>query len=308
MTQSLPIPRLDARALDAGAASELAALRRGVEEAGFLVLHATAIPRTQVEALIAAYRDFFARPEAEKRAVDMARTGANRGWGAPRSERVDPAANPDYKEVFDCGYELPPDDPWRARGLSVYADNLWPEGLPAFRATVERYQRDALAVSLRLLRAIARALGADPEYFADKFTRPMALLRANYYPPRPEGAGARDFGSGAHTDYGCVTLLATDGVAGLEVMAPGGGWQPVSAPPGEFIVNFGEMLEMWTDGRVRATPHRVVGGAAERISVPLFVNPDWDANVAPPGSGKVIRAGPHLEKRFRETYLHLGAG
>ncbi|MFP4569961.1 isopenicillin N synthase family dioxygenase [Rhodosalinus sp.] len=308
MTHPGPIPRLDARALDARAPAELAALHRAVTETGFLTLHSTAITPAQVAELIGAYRSFFALPETEKRRIDMARTGANRGWGGPRSERVDPASNPDYKEVFDCGFELPPGDPWRARGLSVYADNLWPEGLPAFRKTVERYQRDALAVSLRLLRAIARVLGAGEDHFANKFTRPMALLRANHYPPRPTGAGPRDFGIGAHTDYGCLTLLATDGVPGLEVMVPGGEWVPVAAPPGEFIVNFGEMLEMWSGGRVRATPHRVVGGAEERISVPLFVNPDWDANVAPTGSGKVIHAGPHLEKRFAETYLHLGAG
>ena len=305
MTDATTIPRLDARALDAGDPEALARLRAGVETAGFLTLHATAIPRAEVEALLDAYRAFFRRPEAEKRAVDMARTGATRGWGAARSERVDPRANPDYKEVFDCGYELAADDPWREEGLAVYADNLWPGDMPAFRATLERYQSAALGVSLRLLRAVAAALGQPPDYFADKFTRPMALLRGNYYPPRPEGAGARDFGIGAHTDYGCLTLLATDGVGGLEVMAPSGDWVAVSAPPGEFIVNFGEMLEMWTDGGGRATPHRVVGGAAERVSVPLFVNPDWDANVAPPGSGKVIRAGPHLKKRFEETYLHL---
>ena len=302
------IPRLDARALQAGDPEAMTALRHGVEEAGFLTLHDTAIPPAEVEALIAAYRRFFALPVEEKRKVDMAATGANRGWGAPRSERVDPEANPDYKEVFDCGFELPEGDPLRARGLGVYAPNRWPEDMPDFRATLETYQRDALGVALRLLSAIARAIGAEPGYFDDKFTRPMALLRGNYYPPRPEGAGARDFGIGAHTDYGCLTLLATDGVPGLEVQTPAGGWVPVAAPPGEFIVNFGEMLEMWTGGAVRATPHRVVGGTEERISVPLFVNPDYDTNVAPPGSGRVIPAGEHLQKRFDETYLHLARG
>jgi len=71
------------------------------------------------------------------------------------------------------------------------------------------------------------------------------------------------------------------------------------------VINFGEMLEMWTEGRVKATPHRVRGSEAERISVPLFYNPRHDANVAPPASGQVIEAGAHLKKRFEETYLHL---
>jgi len=84
-----------------------------------------------------------------------------------------------------------------------------------------------------------------------------------------------------------------------------GEWLPVRAEPGEFIINFGEMLEFWTAGAARATLHRVRGGPEERISVPLFFNPAFDANVAPPGSGQVIRAGDHLNRRFAETYVHL---
>jgi isopenicillin N synthase-like dioxygenase len=74
---------------------------------------------------------------------------------------------------------------------------------------------------------------------------------------------------------------------------------------GEFVINFGEMLEMWTERRVIATPHRVKGTDAERISIPLFFNPNHDANVAPVGSGQVILAGDHLQRRFNETYVHL---
>ena len=154
---------------------------------------------------------------------------------------------------------------------------------------------------------IARSLGADADRFSRAFDTPMALLRGNYYPERPAWAGDNDFGIATHTDYGCLTLLATDGSPGLEVRQRGGGWIPLCAPPGEFIINFGEMLEMWTNGRVKATPHRVVGTDAERISVPLFFNPNHDANVAPLGSGDVINAREHLEARFTETYVHLNA-
>jgi len=302
------IPDIDLAAVNAGDAAARADLRRAAEEVGFMTLSGTAIPRDGVLRAIAAYRAFFARPEAEKRAVDMARTGANRGWGAPGAERVDPAANPDYKQVFDCGFTLAEDDPLRAAGLAVYAPNLWPEGLPEFRREVEGYYARACAVARDLLRGIAAVIGADAGYFDARFDRPMALLRGNYYPPRPDWAGARDFGIAAHTDYGCVTLLATDGVAGLEVQGRDDAWYPVSAEPGRFVVNFGEMLEMWTEGRVRATPHRVIGVARERISIPLFFNPNHDANVAPMGSGRVIPAGEHLQRRFAETYVHLGRG
>ncbi len=297
------IPRIDASALRTGDADALAAVREGTRETGFLTLGNTAISGEEVARTIACYRAFFHQPDRVKRAVDMARTGSNRGWGAPQSEQVDPAANPDYKEVFDCGVTLPESDPM-AR-LSVYAPTPWPEAPPEFRPVVEGYFAKARGVALELLRGIAWAIGADRAYFDDKFDKPMALLRGNYYPARPDWAGERDFGIAAHTDYGCLTLLATDGRAGLEVRLPDGSWLPVRAEPGEFVINFGEMLEMWTNGAVKATPHRVIGGPEERISVPLFFNPSYDTNVAPLGSGRVIAAGEHLTKRYAETYVHL---
>lgn len=295
------IPTLDMSRLLAGDPEERDRLRRGAQEIGFLVIRNTALSAEDVGEALAAYRAFFHLPEAAKRRVDMAVTGANRGWGAPRSERVDPAANPDYKEVFDCGFELGRDDPLSA--LPVYAPNQWPD-LPGFRTTVQGYYRAACGVAMDLLRVIAGAIGENQAYFDDKFDRPMALLRGNFYPERPDWAGVKDFGIAAHTDYGCLTLLASDGVPGLEVLGRDGSWQAVTAAPGEFVINFGEMLEMWTGGRVKATLHRVTGSAKERISVPLFFNPNHDANVAPEGAAAIM-AGDHLSRRFNETYLHL---
>jgi isopenicillin N synthase-like dioxygenase len=299
---------LDAAAIKRRAPATLKALRKAVEEDGFLVVENTAISKARVLEVIAAYRAFFRLPEVAKAAVDMAQTGGNRGWGASGSEQVDPDANPDYKQVFDCGFELTEADPVRAAGLSVYADNLWPEAPDTFQPTVQAYYRDALEVCLSLLQGIAAAIGEPDGYFDAAFSRPMALLRGNYYPERPAWATDKDFGIAAHTDYGCLTLLATDGVPGLEAQTRDGDWVPVQAAPGAFIINFGEMLEIWTAGRVRATPHRVIGTSQERISVPMFFNPNHDTNVAPIGSGEVVQAGDHLKKRFDETYLHLQAG
>ncbi|SMY07870.1 isopenicillin N synthase family dioxygenase [Flavimaricola marinus] len=307
MTQ---IPSVNARDLldrsRPGHAEAASAVREGAMEIGFLTVHDTPISAHEVETVLDSYRAFFALPTDRKAEVDMARTKANRGWGASGSEQVSTEANPDYKQVFDVGLALPEGDPLAE--LSCYAPNQWPDAPAEFRATLEAYYAAATTFALDLLCAIAAAVGEDPAYFRTRFSRPMALLRGNYYPTRPAGAGAKDFGIATHTDYGCLTLLATDGTPGLEVRKRGGGWIPVSAEPGTFVINFGEMLEMWTEGRVRATPHRVVGGADERLSVPLFFNPDHDANVAPRGSDRVIRAIDHLERRYAETYVHLQAG
>ena len=279
----------------------MAELRRGATEVGFFTLYDTPISADRVREVLTAYRAFFALPAGEKAAVDMARTGSNRGWGAPGSEQVDPEANPDYKQVFDIGYA------WPEAELPVYAPNLWPETPAGFREVLKGYYEEAIGFSRQLLAHVIRAVDGDPAHFDRAFDRPMALLRGNYYPERPAWAGEKDFGIATHTDYGCLTLLATDGVPGLEVRLRGGGWAPVTAQPGEFVINFGEMLELWTGRRIVATPHRVVGGREERISVPLFFNPRFDVNVAPEGEA-AIRAVDHLSKRFEETYVHLKAG
>ena len=293
------IPRLDTAALLAGDPVVRDAVRVAAREVGFLTLYNTPIPTAHSAEVFDTYRAFFALPAAQKEAVNMARTGSNRGWGAAGSEQVDADANPDYKQVFDCGFEVPGSD------LPAYAPNLWPDTPPDFRIIIGNYYVRALAFAGDLLAAIAGAIGEDADYFRDQFDRPMALLRGNYYPERPAWAGVKDFGIATHTDYGCLTLLAMDGTPGLEVRRRGGGWTPVSAPVGEFVINFGEMLEMWTERRVVATPHRVVGGTTERLSIPLFFNPNAETNVAPIGSGRVIRAVDHLQRRFDETYVHL---
>ena len=304
------IPRIDARALidpaHKGHAAARAAANFGASDVGFLTVHDTPIAPDTVQQVIDQYRAFFHLPGAEKAAYDMAKTGSNRGWGAPGSEQVDPEANPDYKQVFDCGLELAEDDPIAALGLLSYAPNLWPDVPEGFSAALRSYYAEATGFALDLLCAIADAADADGDYFRDKFTRPMALLRGNFYPERPYWATSKDFGIATHTDYGCLTLLATDGSPGLEVRKRGGGWIPVTAPVGEFVINFGEMLEIWTGGRIKATPHRVLGPKAERISVPLFFNPNHDAVVSPSWAAPV-RAVDHLQARFNQTYLHLQA-
>ena len=305
------IPRIDANALLNADHPNHKVVKAAVADAatgiGFMTVHNTPLAPDFVADMIEQYRSFFKLPAIEKQRYDMARTGSNRGWGGPGSEQVDPKANPDYKQVFDIGSILPEGAPESAKGLLCYAPNLWPEAPEGFADALRDYYYKSTDFALELLCAIAGSVGEDPEYFRGQFAYPMSLVRGNFYPERPEWAGDRDFGIATHTDYGCLTLLATDGTPGLEVRKRGGGWIPVTAPIGEFVINFGEMLEFWTNGKIKATPHRVVGTDDERISIPLFFNPNHDANVAPKGRDP-ISAGDHLEQRYKETYLHLQEG
>lgn len=297
------IPRIDLAELTAGDPTALIDMRRAATDVGFATVHNTDLSAIAVRKVIETYRAFFKLSAAEKAAVDMARTGSNRGWGAPGSEQVDPDANPDYKQFFDAGLTLPTGNPRLSNPF--YAANRWPKVPAGFADTINGYYADASAVAMQVLRGVAAAIDQPSEVFEPAFDAPMALLRGNFYPERPPWAGDKDFGIATHTDYGCLTLLATDGSPGLEVRKRGGGWLPVSADPGVFVINFGEMLEFWSGGVVTATPHRVVGGSHERISIPLFFNPSSETNVAPEGSTEIILAGDHLTKRYNETYVHL---
>ena len=62
---------------------------------------------------------------------------------------------------------------------------------------------------------------------------------------------------GAHTDYGILTVLLADDVAGLQVFRDGV-WHDVSTPRGAFVCNLGDMLARWTNDRWISTLHRVV--------------------------------------------------
>jgi isopenicillin N synthase-like dioxygenase len=86
---------------------------------------------------------------------------------------------------------------------------------------------------------------------------------------------------GAHVDSGFVTLLAQDGVEGLQARAHSGEWIDVPPAEGRLAVNFGKLLERWTGGRVRATLHRVLSPGRERFSIPFFYEPGAQAEIAP---------------------------
>ena len=129
-------------------------------------------------------------------------------------------------------------------------------------------------------RLLALALGL-PDGFVDepgRFDAPQLFLRLLRYAPEPSAPHAGVFAAGAHTDYGMLTLLATDAQPGLQIQPrlgavedPDAPWVDVPPRHGAFIVNLGDLLERWTNGRVRSTRHRVVNTTGkERLSMPFF--------------------------------------
>jgi isopenicillin N synthase-like dioxygenase len=142
------------------------------------------------------------------------------------------------------------------------------------------------------------------------------VLRLLHYPPAPERAEAGQLGAGEHTDYGCVTLLATDGVGGLQVRTRDGDWLNAPHVPGAFVCNIGDCLMRWTNDIYVSTPHRVVSPSGqERFSVAFFLDPNPEAEISclpgcatpdRPARYAPIRGDDFLTSRLSPTYAKSG--
>ncbi len=279
MTDKLPV--IDLTGLAEGDEAALRRIAREIGEAcrriGFFY-----VVNHGIAAIPAAFEQsarFFALPLPQKRALAIETIGGNRGYSGLLHEALDPTRGADMKEAFNVGLDLAPDDPELIAGVPFRSLNAWPD-LPDFRAALLGYFDDCAALGLRLHRAFARDLGLPDAFFEDKFDRPMATLRLLHYPANPAEAPDR-IGAGEHTDYGNVTLLATDNVGGLEVRTRGGAWIAAPVMPGAFVVNIGDCLMRWTNDIYVSTPHRVVNRSGrERYSIAFFFDPNPDARVA----------------------------
>lgn len=277
----LALPILDLSLLD-GTPEEAerfrAQLREATHRVGFFYLTGTGVPPELEERLLRVSRAFFALPEEQKLAIENIKSPHFRGYTRIGGERTQ--GKVDWREQIDIGPELEavtdPDAPDHAR---LIGPNLWPEALPDLREVAEEWQAHLAAVSRKLLRAWAFALGAPEDYFDRHFGEPATLLKIVRYPGTSEPEPQQ--GVGAHKDSGVLTLLWVEpGKGGLQVEREG---QWVDAPPvpGAFVVNIGEMLEYATQGYLTATNHRVVSPRFpdDRISIPYFFNPGLDTTL-----------------------------
>ncbi len=292
-------------------AAQLGAACRGP---GFFLVTGHGIPDSTTAGLFGAARALFALPEAAKQAMSIRRSPHNRGYVGLSEEQLDPTKPADRKEAFNVGLEMPPDHPEIRAGVPFRGVNLWPEGRPDLRAAILAHFDAAWALGRLLHRGFALDLGVAEDFFEDKLDRPLATLRLLHYPAGDAGAA---LGAGEHTDYGCVTVLATDGVAGLQVKRRGGGWEDVPSLPGAFVCNIGDCLMRWTNDLYASTPHRVRAPVAERYSAAFFLDPNPDAVVAvlpgcadagnPPRYAPVTGAA-YLRAKLDETYAHRREG
>jgi isopenicillin N synthase-like dioxygenase len=261
-------------------------------DSGFFILAGHGIPAAVIAEILAGAREFFALSTSLKLSCVHPQPNVSRGYGRMGGE-AQAAANeartpPDLSETFAWGLEPIPDDQYHRAGAEFFPPNVWPAErlLPGFRSVAMRYWEACDALVLRLARLCALALDLEPSFFVERVDRSIGALRANHYPALDTPPLPGQSRGGPHTDYGFLTLLATDGNPGLEIRDDDGGWHRVAAEPGTFVVNIADLLSRWTNGRWRSTWHRVVPPDTSpphpaRLSLAFFSSPNWDTVVRP---------------------------
>jgi isopenicillin N synthase-like dioxygenase len=280
----LQFPIIDVRMLASGSSSKkreaVAILGAACRETGFFCVSGHGIDAASRASLFAAARQFFNLSVDQKRRFSIALSPHNRGYVEMEAERLKADAPPDRKEAFNVGLELPPDHPEIVAKRPLRGVNLWPD-IAGWRETMLDYYDRCFRIGQIIHRGISADLGLDEAYFDSKIAQPAAVLRLLHYPARAGGSAADQPGAGEHTDYGNITLLATDGVAGLEVRQLDGTWVEVADTKDLLLCNIGDCLMRWTNDRYRSTPHRVRIPEAERYSIAYFLDPNPDAIVEP---------------------------
>jgi isopenicillin N synthase-like dioxygenase len=308
---SAAIPEVDFAGFQSGdparRATTVAALRAAFETCGFLYLRNHGVPAGVVDEVFSQSRAFFALPPEQKAAARPADAGSTLGYGGVGGQALEQGRPGDLKEIFQARPESP-DDP----------GNYWPKALPAFREALLAFRTAATASCNQLMRAIAVSLDLPESCFEPFYHRTHATVRLLHYPPLEGTPAPGQLRAGAHTDFGGLSLLFPGAEGGLEIQAPDGTWLAAPARAGAALVNTGDLIERWTNGLFRSSPHRVVNptgpaAARDRYSVVLFHSPNGDALITcldscqspdRPPRYPPVTAGEHLRARARASREH----
>ena len=287
-------------------------LGHSFEEYGFAIIADHGIPEELIHRAEEKAKAFFALPEDVKRRYLISGGGGARGYTPFGIETAKGHKAHDLKEFWHVGRDLTPGHAFR----NHMPDNVWPSEVPSFKDTFQELYASFDKAGLQILKAIARFLAIDEDYFIDTVRDGNSVMRLLHYPPI-EGEPGSHVRAGAHEDINTITLLLGAEEAGLELQTKDGRWIPVSPKPGELVVNIGDMLQRLTNGQLRSTSHRVVNPPRERwghsrYSMPFFLHFRSDFLIeALPGTVPAgeqpkwppITANDYLQERLREIKL-----
>ena len=284
-------------------------VRLACEQIGFLTVSGHGVPAEQIEWTAAVARSFFDLPDGEKKLMKLTPGGAGYSpvQGESLAATLGKKAPADLKESLNVGTDIDA-APWPAHPAEL-------------RAACIAYFEAMNHLASDLLRIFAAALNLPTDYFAGKIDRSSSFLRIINYPSQAAEPEPGQLRAGAHTDYGTLTILRSENVAGgLQVRNRAGDWLDVRVPPNAFVVNIGDLMMRWTNDRWVSTLHRVVNPPSElrrasrRQSLVFFHNPNPDAVVEclpgccgpdNPPRYPAITAGEFIAEKSRKAY---GAG
>ena len=317
------IPSIDLHAFLAGSAEEQKTIATQVDNIcksiGFLIIKNHGVPNDVIDEAWSTARSFFDLPLEEKLKSKSANPNCPRGYFPMAAEALAKSLGvdtpPDLKESFGIGPLCAPPHEIADRDFEFhYGENLWPALPVELRGALISYFNALTVLGTQVLRLFAAALELPHDFFERFHAHPMCALRCINYPASVEPLLPGQKGAGEHSDYGSITILKSDpDVPGLEIRLPSGRWAKAPLVKDAFIVNIGDMMARWTNGRWVSTLHRVIqpgptkSGARRRQSAAFFHNTSFDAKIEciptclKPGEKpkyEPVRAGQYLIKRF----------
>ena len=321
MTGSSALPIIDVGGLYTGSpdASRAVAqeMRVACRDTGFFYVSNHGLDTAFLDETFAQSRRFFELPLPDKERIDLAKSPISRGYEPIGGQQLDLDAARDLKESVYLGVDRGADDPLVMAKTPNHGPNQWPDGLPGWREHMEDAFTRFSALSRVLSRGLALSLDMPEDHFAPMEDNPMSILRLLRYPQHPDDAGADQFGCGAHTDWGCLTILAQRESEGLELCNAAGEWILARPIPGTLVINLGDMMARWTNDLYQSTPHRVINTSGrERYSIAFFHDVNYHALVeclptcrdpANPAKYEPILAGDHIYDMYQKTYVQGAA-
>ncbi|XAR59486.1 Flavanone 3-dioxygenase [Bertholletia excelsa] len=287
-----------------------------IEEAcrtwGFFQIINHGVPLEVRQKIELASKRFFALPVEEKRKVKRDDINPLGYYDTELTKNVR-----DWKEVFDAIVKDPtflPASPEPGDESLRKLVNRWPDYPPEFRKAFEEYAKEMEKLSYRLLELVSLSLGLPANRLSEFFDRHTSRIRLNHYPPCPIPHLA--LGVGRHKDGGALTILAQDEVGGLEVKRKADEeWIRVRPTPDAYIVNVGDIIQVWSNDKYESVEHRViVNSEKERFSLPFFFDPDHTVMVEPlkelkskqsPAKYRAYNWGKFSANRRRSNFMKL---
>ena len=289
----VPVIDLSSRDTPEGRIAIAEAIGGALRTSGFFIIVGHGVSPQLVDRMFTSTNDFFKLPDEEKDLV-ASRPGVSgyRRAGGTLARSLDQETPPDLCETYAAHVTGELSDEKRTQLGNEWASwthkNVWPKEPVDFHASWQEYMAAMgdLAADLMRLFALALDLDLDEGFFEDKFDNHGSSVAVNYYPPQFEAPLPGQLRRGPHTDFGSLTILyQEDDRGGLQVLQGEDTWRDVSAIPGSFVVNIGDLMALWTGGRWVSTMHRVVnpaeGDTSSRLTIPFFYLPNHDASIEP---------------------------